>query len=291
MKRVLVNGIEADYVSVYDRGLQYGDGVFETVLCHAGQLYYWPQHYRRLLQSAQKFRLACPSQEQLLAEISRLLATDRPDGENSACHAIKIILTRADSERGYAFSKRPRGRRIVLVSAIAPAYSSLVTQTLEAGRLFVCQTQASINASLAGHKHLNRLANVMARNEFDDDCMDGLMSTAGSHVISGSMSNLFAIKGKAIHTPDLRQSGVKGIMRERIMTIIKQLDYPLHISTMTLTELENMDALFISNSLIGMRPVSAMAETTYPVAGPAVEITQQIFEALLADSREQLASV
>lgn len=281
MSRVLINGVEAEYIRVYDRGLQYGDGLFETILCHHRSLYYWPQHYQRLQQSAEKLKLDCPPQNLLLDEINQLLS-----GSNSSS-AVKIILTRGNSERGYAFTDSQAGRRILLCSELPSDYSALIAGKLDEGRLFVCRTQASINETLAGLKHLNRLENVIARNEFGDDCMDGLMLNADNHVVEGCMSNLFAIKGNEVFTPDVARSGVNGIMRGRIMAIIEQLDYPLHIRAMTLTEVVNMDTLFITNSLIGMRAVTAVAEKDFPTS----ELTRQIFKALLVDSREQLTRV
>lgn len=280
MKQVLVNGVFADHISVQDRGLQYGDGLFETILCHQQKLYYWPQHYQRLQQSAEKLAMDCPPEDVLLDDISRLL------DDRETC-AIRIILTRGNSQRGYAWQQGQPGRRIVQCSLLSADYSSLLTQQLASGRLFICRTQASINESLAGLKHLNRLENVMARNEFSDNYMDGLMLDANGHMIEGSMSNVFAIKNGAVYTPDLSRSGVRGIMRERITAIIKALNYPLHIRALTREEVLDMDALFISNSLIGMREVSSIMDEAFTSS----DISRQVFEALLTDSRNALQHV
>ena len=54
MNDVLINGVTADYLSVYDRAIHYGDGIFETILCSNNRLFYWHQHYQRLKESAVK---------------------------------------------------------------------------------------------------------------------------------------------------------------------------------------------------------------------------------------------
>ncbi len=267
----LINGIASDYLTINDRSIHYGDGLFETLLCSAGQLYYWPQHYQRLQQSAQFLGIDCPDQQLLLEDIKKLLTINDYDITN-AC-AIKIIISRGAGERGYKIAKNSCCNRLLLVSNIENNHSSLLNLELLSGELFICQQQVSINENLAGIKHLNRLENVLARNEWSEDYIDGVMLNANKHVIEGTMSNIFAVKDEQLFTPNLKLSGVNGIMRNVIIDIAKRNNIQTSVLDITLDELIAMDEIFISNSLIGMKAVTKIS----PLPSTA-QSTEQCFQ-------------
>jgi 4-amino-4-deoxychorismate lyase len=264
----LINGIAADYLNIKDRAIHYGDGLFETILYEDNKLYYWQQHFHRLRVSAQRLKIACPDEDLLLEDIKQLVAA------NTHTHAcvIKIIVSRGTGERGYQFGRDIKANRLVLLSGIEAGHSSVLSKTLLAGELFICEQQASINENLAGMKHLNRLENVLARNEWDDKSgkiIDGLMLNADGHVIEGTMSNLFGVKDRQLFTPGLERSGINGIMRD---VVIKQADkhyLQVSVTDLSIDDLLEMDELFITNSLIAMKRVTKLGNTVYkdqPVA-------------------------
>ncbi len=283
----LINGISSDYVDINDRSIHYGDGLFETILCEDNKLYFWQQHFQRLQTSARQLKLSCPQEQLLLDDISKLLENNKP---GVAC-IIKVIVSRGTGERGYKFSKNATASRFVLRSAIETGHSSLLSQQLLDGELFICKQQVSINADLAGIKHLNRLENVLARNEWQDraknNIIDGLMLNANHHVIEGTMSNLFAIKDRRLFTPDLVLSGVKGVMRDVIIALANKNNIDVVLTDMKLDELFTMDELFISNSLIGMKSVTKLGDVTYNKQ----EITDMIFDALLTTKENYAQAV
>ncbi len=280
----LINGVATDYLSIDDRAIHYGDGLFETILCRTGKLYFWAQHFSRLRRSAQRLKIPCPPEQLLLHDVARLLEQNNLQTE-TAC-AIKIILSRGAGERGYLFPKKVSVNRMVSLSALTTDYSSLLSAKLLSGKLFLCQQQVSINKNLAGMKHLNRLENVLARNEWHGDYIDGLMLNANQHVIEGSMSNLFALKGQQLFTPDVTFSGVKGVMREMILQLAKNNNMDVMVQDMDMKTLLKMDELFISNSLIGMKSVTSLAAVTYNMP----HVSNIIFDALL-NSMEDHAQV
>ena len=261
----LINGVTADYLNINDRAIHYGDGLFETILCSENKLLYWSQHYLRLQRSAQRLKLRCPDEDVLLGDIRSLLKLNETPG-SKVC-SIKIIITRGSSDRGYVIPKKTNEKRIVLMSALAADYSSLLSGELLSGELYICKNQVSINESLAGLKHLNRLENVLARNEWNDTAnnqfIDGLMLNARQQVIEGSMSNVFAIKENNLYTPDLSQSGVNGIMRDMIIAAAGRNNIQLSIRNLTLEDLYEMEEIFISNSLMGIRSVNKIEASLY----------------------------
>ncbi len=278
----LLNGIATDYLNINDRAVQYGDGIFETILCNKNKLYYWQKHYLRLQLSAEKLNIPCPEESLLLNDIRQLLSGAKNGQAGS--YAIKIILTRGAGERGYKYTKNLNPNRIVSFSSIESKYSSLLSNNLLSGVLFLCQQQVSINENLAGLKHLNRLENVLARNEWNDaaaaqgsEIIDGVMLNANQHIIEGTMSNIFAVKNQQIFTPGLMLSGVDGIMRNVVMDLASENNINVANVNLSLNELLTMDEVFICNSLIGMKAVTTFQGTTYT----DTHISQIIFQALL----------
>ena len=280
----LLNGVATDYLNINDRAVQYGDGIFETILCDKNKLYYWEKHFQRLRLSAEKLNIPCPEESLLLNDITQLLSG--AENEEADSYAIKIILTRGTGERGYRYTKNLNPNRIVSLSRVESKYSSLLSNNLLSGALFLCEHQVSINENLAGLKHLNRLENVLARNEWNDaasastqgsEIIDGVMLNANQHVIEGTMSNIFAVKKQQLFTPCLMLSGVNGIMRNVVMELAAENNIIVTNVNLSLNELLTMDEVFICNSLIGMKAVTTFLNTTYT----DTPITQKIFQALL----------
>ena len=287
----LINGITSNYLTINDRSIHYGDGLFETILCHNNKLYYWPQHFQRLQTSAEKLKIACPQEHLLLDDIAKLLDKNESGSNSEAACAIKIIVSRGAGERGYQFSKNTAASRIVLLSAVEAGHSSLLSNQLLSGELFICKQQVSINENLAGIKHLNRLENVLARNEWNDkaknNVIDGLMLNANQHVIEGTMSNLFAIKDKQLFTPCLSLSGINGIMRGVIIELAEKSNIKTSAINLTLDDLSSMDELFISNSLIAMKAVTKLGDSLYKYQA----VTNMIFTELLNNKESYAQAV
>ncbi|MCG6937294.1 MAG: aminodeoxychorismate lyase [Gammaproteobacteria bacterium] len=293
-KHNLINGIAADYIDINDRAIHYGDGLFETILCRDNSLFYWHQHYQRLLSSCKKIKIHCPDEQLLLRDIKTLLAKNKNSANNN--RAVKIIITRGSGERGYIISGSMAPARLVFLSYIAAEYSSLLSGRLLSGELYLCRQQVSINESLAGLKHLNRLENVMARNEWGDKARhgddahtiaDGLMQNADQYVIEGTMSNLFAVKGNQLFTPDLAQSGIKGVMRDVIIDIANKMGIVVKVDRLRVEELLAMDELFITNSLIGIKSINRFKHKQYNRS----DVTKVIFETLLGTKDDYVQTV
>ncbi|RLA24146.1 MAG: aminodeoxychorismate lyase, partial [Gammaproteobacteria bacterium] len=114
-------------------------------------------------------------------------------------------------------------------------------------------------------KHNNRLEQVLARAEWQDEFQEGLMFNINEHVIEGTMSNLFVIKGQKVYTPEITVSGIKGVMRQVIINIARQNDIPIQETILTAGFVRQADELFVSNSVIGLWPIKALENKSYPV--------------------------
>ena len=251
--RVLVNGKEQDHVAVYDRGLQFGDGVFETIAIDHGKPLLWNQHMERLLHGCHTLKIQFNDASLLQDEVERLIKS-----ANNA--VIKIIITRGSMGRGYAIQGGVYPSRILILTAW-PDYPADYYQN--GVDLCLCHTPLSKQPALTGIKHLNRLEQVLARAEWDTEYQEGLMCDEQGCVIEGTMSNVFLVKGSGLLTPTIDQCGVNGIMRQQVIEYAKKKDIPCQETRIPITMMQQADAVLLTNSLIGIWSVRKFEKHLY----------------------------
>lgn len=265
-----VDGQPLTQLSLADRGLAYGDGLFETFRVARGRPLLLGRHLQRLYDSCQRLRLAV--QPQLLE--AELQAFCEALGEGVA----KLILTRGDGVRGYAFTADQPARRLLLASAL-PAYPAA---NAESGiELYACQTRLAEQPLLAGMKHLNRLEQVMARNEWQDARFaEGLMLDGFGRLVEGVFSNLFFLRDGVLCTPDLQRCGVRGVMRAELLDQAPAIGVPVRTADFFVEDLQRAEEVFVCNSLYGVWPVRRLGQSDWPV-GPLTRKLQTIASTVL----------
>lgn len=274
---ILINGQPENRIDVTDRGLQYGDGVFETIAFRHGNLEFLSAHLSRLKQGCERLKIAFPPslQQALSDDIAQLCQSLNQNA------VIKLILTRGAGGRGYRYHPDMQPTRIVS-SHLMPEYPL----TNQAGvSVRICQQRLALNPSLAGIKHLNRLEQILARNEWQDDSIaEGLMLDYQDRLIEGTMSNVFLVQNNQLMTADLASSGIAGIMRQQLIKIAEKLDIQLRITTLTVHDLESADELFICNSLIGIWPVTEIIDLRADIPhGPVTRLLQHTLDSTRKD--------
>ena len=262
-QRALINGQPGDSISIRDRGLQYGDGVFETIAVKRGVPLLWERHLERLQVGVQRLQLPEADGENLWREAT-LLCRDTERG------VLKLIYTRGSSERGYRAPSVPMANRVFYLSGW-PASASAASAAL-----CVCRTRLGDNPLLAGIKHLNRIEQVLARAEWSDQYSDGLMLDLAGNVIEATAANVFAVVGQVLRTPELSRCGVAGVMRGLVLEQAARLGITCEIAPMTLAELQDAREVFLTNSIIGVQPVTTLEAKTYKVGNIAQTLRKEI---------------
>jgi 4-amino-4-deoxychorismate lyase len=246
---VLINGKPGDQIPLSDRGLQYGDGLFETLAVMRGRPCLWRRHMARLSRGETALGFP-PCDKQLLEQEALALCA----GQDQA--VLKIVLTRGSGGRGYTPPSPCSPRRIVSIHPWPDYPKTWYTQGIH---LEICQTRIGRNSQLAGHKHLNRLEQVLARKECQDaSWVECLMMDERERVICGTQSNLFMLYEDTIYTPDLSCSGIAGVLRELVIETAQQLSIPLIINDLDRNRLMTADAMFVTNSVMGLCPVASL---------------------------------
>jgi 4-amino-4-deoxychorismate lyase len=256
---ILINGEPREHIAATDRGLHYGDGVFETLAVRNGRPQLWHAHIERLLDGCSRLRIPQQDISLLSDEVAQVC-----EGQQQA--VVKLIVTRGSGGRGYRFPDSPHPLRLVMRYPW-PGYAI----PDEGIRLRLCQTPVSCNPVLAGIKHLNRLEQVLARGEWSDEAIqEGVMLDSDGYVVEGTMSNLFGVRDGVLLTPDLGRCGVAGVMRRQVLALAKEQGIRCEQVRLRADELTAVDELFVTNSLIGIWPVARLEQTSYgdrPVCG------------------------
>ncbi|HYL01852.1 MAG TPA: aminodeoxychorismate lyase [Steroidobacteraceae bacterium] len=249
-QELLVDGIERDSVPALDRGLHYGDGLFETLACVGGRARFLSLHLARLALGCERLGLPAPAPEELRQEIRRLAA-------RSERGIVKLILTRgAARARGYRTTGTEKATRITLRYRWEPDDPQLA---LEGVRVRTARLRLGENPALAGLKHCNRLEQVLARREWSDPAIaEALMFSSTDHLISGTMSNVFLVAGAKLRTPRLDRCGVAGIMRSVVLREAAAAGIAAEEALLEASDLARAPELFLTSALIGVRPVRSV---------------------------------
>jgi 4-amino-4-deoxychorismate lyase len=271
MITVLINGKPGETISLRDRGFQYGDGLFETIAISQGTPLLWERHISRLQRGATRLGINAPAESLLRDEAEQL------------CHGLmrgvlKIILTRGAAGRGYAPDKQALPTRALSISPWPDYPASHWSHGIAAQ---FCRTPISRNTLTAGIKHLNRLEQVLARSELNDDCAEGLMCDEFSRVIEGTMTNIFIVSQGKLFTPDLSCSGVEGVMRDLVLERAAGSFQEVRMTSITQNDVLQADEVFLTNSLIGLWPVRRMGVKEYAPGKMTPRIQEAIADACI----------
>lgn len=281
----IINGNFHQAISPLDRGFAYGDGVFRTMTVRNNIPQHWPQHYQKLAADCAVIGIVCPSAELLISDFHQLFteAHTAPVSifKANTASVAKIIITRGEAERGYALPAITSPMRVIVRSALQDFAPINYTNGVQ---LHVCDTRLAAQPKLAGIKHLNRLENVIARMEWQDEAIfDGLLMDNQDNVIEGTMSNIFARYGSLLLTPDLRQCGVAGITRDQIISFSTLLGLSISITELPLARLMEADEIIICNSLYGAFQVNKIEDRLWEPQALAKKIRNLLSSHLTND--------
>ena len=264
---VWVDGIATASLSVHDRGLAYGDGLFETMRLRAGAIANLERHLARLAQGCEALEIHGIDAAGLRIELDTLAAA-KPDG------TLKLVVTRGSGSRGYRPPRTARPTRVLIWS---PPRAEDTEAAASGVRVRLCRTPATENSRLAGLKHLNRLDNVLARAEWSDEAIvEGLMRDSRGAIVGGTMSNVFAVCAGALMTPRIERAGVRGVQRARVIEAAGRLQLRVAELELTPADLTAADELFLTNAVIGIWPIAELEGRGFAVGNTTRRLQQEL---------------
>lgn len=258
-------------VSVFDRGLQYGDGLFSTVRVENGVPQLWSYHQQRLAKGVQALGIPLDL-AQLQATIQTLLDRLRQGGHTNG--VLKLLISRGTGRRGYLPPEQPEPLLIGYWQDMTFQPATPIIVGLLDNRLGL------VTPKLSGLKTLNRLEQIVLRQELAQhaDWQEALVCDVLGYLREGVSSNLFyKLKGsERWYTPDSTLAGIEGVYRAWVLDEFQQKAIPFAVTqhrlleplslfhvlenpATELIELDKIDSLFFCNALSGVVPVAQLA--------------------------------
>jgi 4-amino-4-deoxychorismate lyase len=238
-----------------DRALDFGDGLFETLLFQRDTPLFIDLHMQRLQRGLQA--LAFPD---CLGTVRQhlLLAASAVRDSSWCWSALRLTVSRGSGPRGYAPPAVTRPRIIITISELPVD----CRQMAPAANLSLATVRWPTQPVLAGLKHLNRLEQVLAATE---RCAAGtdeaVMLGQSGQLVSVVAGNLFLLRRGRLQTPALVDCGIAGTRRRLVMEQwAVALGVPVQETTLSLQDLESADEVFYCNALQGLRPVAGFGQ-------------------------------
>jgi len=254
---VYCNGelLPADKVAIspFNRGLLYGDGVFETLRAYSGRVFRLEQHLKRMQEGLQVLKIA-PNEETHGIEraINELLKLN-----NLSDAALRISVFRGDGEG----PDPPEGLRASILIYAKPL-NKYRAQDYETGfSAHLVSMRRSSYSPLSRIKSLNYLDNILARLEArEHNAQEALLLNTLGWVAEGATSNIFIIKDKKLITPPVDAGILPGITRAAVLEIAGNVDLQTQEETFSPEELLRADESFLTNSLMEIMPLVMLNE-------------------------------
>lgn len=246
-----------------DRGLTLGDGLFETVLAVGGRLVDWEPHLQRMAAGCAVLGLPAPD-AQGAEQLARAALASAGLGEGRA--AVRLTLTAGSGGRGL---DRPQTLGPRMFATAAPSATPQGP-----ARLATAAVRRNADSPASRLKTLAYLDNVLAREEARAAGADeAVMLNTRGELACAAAANLFWILEGRLETPELACGVLAGIMRAKVMAAAARAGAPALEVRATEAALQAADAVFLTNSLIGVRAVSAWGGRSF-APSPLVERLQ-----------------
>jgi branched-chain amino acid aminotransferase len=240
-------------ISVFNRGLAYGDSVFETLRVINGKIIFWEDHYFRFMSSMRIMRMEIPgnfSPELLEEEILNLLK------ENQLINSpARIRFTVFRKSGGYYKPDTLDIDYIITSEALPDPFYLLNTEAYEV-ELFKDHyiTSGLLSTIKSNNRAVNVLGSIFAKENDYHNC---LLINENKNVVEALNGNVFLVSGNKIKTPPLKDGALNGISRKQILSIVKTMkDLEIEETSISPFELQKADEMFISNVVVGIQPVS-----------------------------------
>jgi len=268
-----VNGQRCSTIAVNDRGLSYGDGLFTTILVANGQCCLLEKHLSRLQQGIKLLAIAQIDFNQLIGQLVSL-------GEQLEQGLIKVIITRGAGVRGYSSVGCDSPSVIVSTGDLPANYRQLRVKGICVG---VSTVALGLNPVTAGLKHLNRIEQVLVRQQIDQhNWQDAIVLDCQGFIVESNLANLFWVDQGILYTPSLDFAGVDGVMRARVLEQAKDLELEVKCDRYRLSSIIGASEIFITNSLMQLVPIVGIEEYKYAI-GP---ITKALSKLLVVEAND-----
>ncbi len=239
-------------VPAQNRGLRYGDGIFETMKLKNGKLILSDEHFARLWKGMQLLQFDIPklfSPEKFEEEILQLATKNK-------LTAARIRLTIIRSDGGIYDAKNNTPNYIIEALSLPEDNGPLNSNGLQLCIFNDAKKSIDAFSNLKTNNYLPYFMGAMFAKK--QQCNDALILNSEGNICDSTIANVFYVKDETIYTPALTQGCVAGVMRKFLIDKIRTLDFAVHETAVTKNDILNADEVFLSNSIFNIRWVAGL---------------------------------
>lgn len=260
-------------ISPFDRGLLYGDGLFETMRCYDGKFFRLDRHIERLRGGLKKLEIPLALETADFAAVLRELVKLN----NVASGVARIVVTRGVAEFGL-LGKHAQDPMVLATCWAQPAPDP---KRYETGIRCVVANER-LSAAAHGLKSLNYIVQILARREANvADADDAILLDSHGHVAEGSTGNIFLVRDREVITPVLQPEILAGITRATVLEIAHAEKLPVVERVVNQNDLFHADEVFLTSSVAEVLPVTRIGSHWVHLGQPG-PVTRELIRAYRA---------
>ena len=243
----------ATFLTNENRGLRYGDALFETIRVVNGSIYFWEDHYLRLMASMRILRMEIPMNFTMEYLESQIIETITINKLQNSPARIRFTVFR---NNGGLYLPETHNISYVIEAKVLDAPFFTHSEERNVVELFKDHyvSEGLLSTVKSNNRIINVLGSIYAKENGFDNC---LLLNNNKQVIEALNGNLFLVKGNVVKTPDVKDGCINGIIRKKLIGILEKLeDYTLEIASISPFELQKADELFITNSIVGIKSIT-----------------------------------
>lgn len=252
--------IEEGNVSINNRGLQYGDAVFETLKVVANRINFWEDHYFRLMASMRILRMEIPMTFSMEFLEKEIIKTIEASNQSTDTCRIKLFVNRKEGGKYTPLTNDID--YFISVEKLETPFYTLDESPYEVELFKDYYVYSNLLSTLKSNsKTINVLGSIFANENGYQNC---LLLNENKMVVEALQGNLFLVKGNSIITPPISDGCLRGIIRKQVISIGNQLKgYSIEEKSISPFDLQKADELFITNVIMGIQPITKYRKKEY----------------------------
>lgn len=269
-----ITGERDAVVSVFDHGLLYGEGIYETLRTYNGRLFLFDRHMRRLRNSARMIVLDLPFTDADMASlISKTLAASDLEGAEAY---IRVLVTRGVGELTYDPQATPVPSVIIIVN---PQVDPTPDQYERGVRVVIVDVvrnhPETVNPMIKSNNLLNNA--LGAQQAIRRGGFEGIMRNYRGELSECTTANLFIVKDGAALTPPLESGLLPGITREFLFEVGKEAGIQVREQVLRDDDLFSADEAFLTSTTREAVPIVTVDDRTIGSGRPG-PVTKTLLE-------------
>lgn len=251
---------DAQFLNQTNRGLKYGDALFETLRVVNSKIFFLEDHYFRLMASMRILRMEIPENFTMEFLENQILSTI--SANNFTNNAVRVRFTVFRASSGLYL---PSAHNVSYIIDVALLDSPFYLFNDEPYEVELFKDHFINSGLLSTLKTNNRIINVVGSIFAEENGYNNcLLLNENKNVVEALNGNLFLIKGNTVITPPISDGCINGILRKKLILLIEKIEeYSIEERPVSPFELQKADELFITNVIKGIQPITKYRKKEY----------------------------